>query len=69
LVDDATYSSFAPSFLRVQAQNTRLTRDGAVAEAEQWQLRAVIFGFVMTMRKNTGFELLSLGIQAFSTIL
>jgi hypothetical protein len=42
LVDDATYSSFAPSFLRVQAQNTRLTRDGAVAEAEQWLLCTVI---------------------------
>jgi hypothetical protein len=41
-VDDATYSSFAPSFLRVQAQNTRLSRDGAVAEAEQWLLRTVI---------------------------
>jgi len=42
LVDDATYSSFAPSFLRVQAHNTRLTRDEAVAEAEQRQLRAVM---------------------------
>jgi hypothetical protein len=42
LVDDATYSSFAPSFLRVQAQNTRLSRDGAVAEAEQWLRCTVI---------------------------
>jgi hypothetical protein len=43
LVDDATYSSFAPSFVSISpAQNMRLTRDGAVAEAEQWQLRAVI---------------------------
>jgi len=41
--DDSTYSSFAPSFVSVSpAQNMRLTRDRAVAEAEQWLLRTVI---------------------------
>lgn len=43
LVDHAIYSGFAPAFVRVlPAQNKRLTRDEAVAEAEQWHLRAVI---------------------------
>ncbi|MGA2092424.1 MAG: hypothetical protein ABSH16_03315 [Sedimentisphaerales bacterium] len=41
-VDDATYSSFVPSFLSVQAHNTRLTRDEAVAEAKQWLLCTLI---------------------------
>ena len=42
LVDDVTYSSFAPSFVKIQAHNTRLSRDEAVAEAEQRQIRAVV---------------------------